>query len=237
MKTLDFNNIRRGMVVVAHADDAEWGYSGTVATLVSYGVEMTYVICTDGSKGSDDPAMTSDKLTVIRMEEQRNACKVLGVKNVVFLGYADSYLEPSVALRKDIVRQIRTFRPDLMICQSPSRNLTDNDYIGHPDHIAAGEATLCAVFPSARDRLTFPELSGEGLSPHKVSELLISDRDRPNKWVDVTAHMDVAVNSLLQHVSQIGTKDVGKHLKESRASIGKSVEVKYAECYRSYVFS
>ena len=237
MNTLDFDNISRGMVVVAHADDAEWGYSGTVAKLVSYGVEMTYVICTDGSKGSDDPTMTSDKLTAIRMEEQKNACKVLGVKNLIFLGYSDSQLEPSLALRKDIVRQIRTFKPDLMICQSPLRNLAESDYIGHPDHIAAGEATLCAVFPSARDRLTFPELAREGLNAHKVSELLISDRDHPNKWVDVSAHMDVAVKSLLQHVSQIGTKDVGKHLEESRANIGRSLKVKYAECYRSYVFS
>jgi LmbE family N-acetylglucosaminyl deacetylase len=237
MNTFEFDNISRGMVVVAHADDAEWGYSGTVAKLVSYGVEMTYIICTDGSKGSDDPEMTSGKLTAIRMEEQKSACRVLGVANLIFLGYSDSLLEPSLALRKDIVRQIRTFKPDLMICQSPLRNLTDSDYIGHPDHIAAGEATLSAVFPTSRDRLTFPELAGEGLTPHKVTELLVGDRNYANKWVDVTAHMDVAVKALLQHVSQISNKDVGKHLKDSRANIGESVKVKYAESYRSYVFS
>ena len=237
MNTFEFDSIARGMVVVAHADDAEWGYSGTVAKLVSYGVEMTYIICTDGSKGSDDPEMTSEQLTAIRMEEQKNACRVLGVRNLIFLGYSDSLLEPSLALRKDIVRQIRTFKPDLMICQSPLRNLTDSDYIGHPDHIAAGEATLSAVFPTSRDRLTFPELAGEGLTPHKVTELLVGDRNYANKWVDVTTHMDVAVKALLQHVSQISNKDVGKHLKDSRANIGESVKVKYAESYRSYVFS
>jgi LmbE family N-acetylglucosaminyl deacetylase len=181
--------------------------------------------------------MSSERLAATRMQEQKNACRVLGVKNVVFLDYEDSMLVPSLSLRKDIVRQIRTYKPDLMICQSPSRNLHDSDYVGHPDHIAAGEATLCAVFPTSRDRLTFPELLTEGLTPHKVKELLIGDRDNPNKWVDVSEHIDVAVNSLLQHVSQIGEKEVGKHLMESRAKIGKTFKVKYAESYRSYLFS
>ena len=237
MNSFEFDNVSKGMVVVAHADDAEWGYSGTIAKLTDHGIEMTYVICTDGSKGSDDPEMTSGRLAAIRMDEQKAACRVLGVKNVIFLGFPDSMLEPTLSLRKGIVRQIRTYTPDLVICQFPMRNLSENGYIGHPDHIAAGEATLSAVFPTSRDRLTFPELLDEGLNPHKVTELLLADRVRPNKWVDVSNHMETAVKSLQQHVSQINTKDVGKHLRNSRAEIGTAIDVKYAECYRSYIFS
>lgn len=237
MKSFEFENISKGMVVVAHADDAEWGFSGTVAKLTAHGIEMTYVLCTDGSKGSDDPDMTSERLAAIRMDEQKEACRVLGVKNVIFLGFPDSMLEPSISLRRDIVRQIRTYKPDLLICQSPMRNLTDNGYIGHPDHIAAGEATLSAVFPTSRDRLTFPELLTEGLNPHKVKELLIGDRDHANKWIDVSDHMDTAVESLSKHVSQISGKDVGAHLRRSRAEIGQTIDVEFAESYRSYLFS
>ena len=153
---------RRGMVVVAHPDDAEWGCSGTVAKWCAEGWEVVYVLCTDGSKGSDDPEMTSEKLVQIRAQEQRDAGKVLGLSQVVFLGYEDSMLEPTLALRRDIAREIRRHRPDVLICNSPVRSLDEHGYVGHPDHFASGEAALSAVFPTARDRLTFPELLEEG---------------------------------------------------------------------------
>ena len=149
---------RRGMVVMAHPDDAEWGCAGTVAKWCAEGWDVVYVLCTDGSKGSSDPDMTGERLVKIREKEQREAGKVLGLQEVVFLGYPDSYLEPTLELRRDIAREIRRYKPDVVIVGSPSRDTEAGYYVGHPDHFAAGEAALCAVFPTARDRMTFPEL-------------------------------------------------------------------------------
>ena len=144
------------MVVVAHADDAEWGCSGTVARWCAQGWEVVYVLCTDGSKGTDDPELTSEELVKIRQREQLDASNVLGLHQVVFLGYEDAMLQPSIELRRDIAREIRRYRPDILVCMSPLRDLDGDGYMGHPDHLASGEAALAAVFPSARDRLTFP---------------------------------------------------------------------------------
>ncbi len=148
---------QRAMVVVAHADDAEWGCAGTVAKWCAEGWEVVYVLCTDGSKGSEDPEMTSGRLVEIRKQEQLDAGKVLGLKDIVFLGYEDSMLEPTLELRRDIAREIRRHRPDVLICMNPVRSVDGEGYLGHPDHFASGEAALSAVFPSSRDRLTFPE--------------------------------------------------------------------------------
>ena len=143
-------NITR-MVVVAHADDAEWGCAGTVASWVKQGIQVVYVICTDGSKGSDDLSMTSKDLSEIRRIEQIAAAEILGVKEVEFLMYEDSMLQPSLELRKDITKIIRKYRPDTVITTNPVRTLEGQGYFGHPDHLAAGEATMSAVFPAARD--------------------------------------------------------------------------------------
>ena len=137
----------RGMVVVAHADDAEYGCSGTVAKLCSEGWEMVYVLCTDGSKGSGDREVTGEELVRIRRQEQTNAGEVLGLKDVVFLDYEDSTLEPTLGLRRDIAREIRRHRPDVVIAPYPMRTLDGGWGVGHPDHLAAGEATLSAVSP------------------------------------------------------------------------------------------
>jgi len=230
--------IKRGMVVVAHADDAEWGCSGTVAQWCQQGSEVIYVICTDGSKGSDDPNMTSADLAAIRKSEQEAAAQTLGVKEVVFLNYEDSHLEPTIALRRDITRQIRKHKPDILICPNPTRVLERQEYVGHPDHLAAGEATLSAVFPAARDRLTFPELLDEGLEPHRVKELLILENSTDaNYWVDVTETMDTAVEALKQHKSQVDPQRAEINLRQSREARGKLKGVRYAETFRLFTFS
>lgn len=227
---------QRGMVVVAHADDAEWGCSGTVAKWCREGMDVVYVICTDGSKGSSDPNITSQQLVDIRHKEQEGAARVLGVKQVVFLDYEDSMLQPSLDLRRDIAREIRRYRPDVIICPAPQRNLNQKGYVGHPDHLAAGEATLSAVFPTARDRLTFPELVEAGLEPHKVREVLISDSENANKWIDVSEVIEISIKALQQHVSQIGDADVGAGMRKSRARIGEPNGIPYAEAFRSFLF-
>ena len=225
----------RAMVVVAHADDAEWGCSGTVAKWCRNGVEVVYVLCTNGSKGSDD--LSSAELVTIRKAEQLAAAKVLGVKHVTFLGYEDSMLQPTLELRRDIVRQIRTYRPDILICPNPVRSISGRHF-GHPDHLAAGEAALSAVFPAARDRLTFPELLTEGLCPHKVREVLVTgDRDEANKWIDVSDTIEIAIEALKQHVSQIGENDVDTAMRTFRKEAGKAHGVPYAEGFKSFHLS
>lgn len=226
---------RRGMVVVAHADDAEWGCSGTVAKWCREGLEVVYVICTDGSKGSSDPDMTPERLADIRRKEQLAAANVLGLKEVVFLGYEDSMLQPTLELRRDIAREIRRHRPDILICPNPRRGLNGTGYIGHPDHLAAGEAALAAVFPAARDRLTFPELLAEGLEPHNVREVLITDQQEPNKWIDVSDTIEIAIEALKQHVSQLkGGNEEGGWMREWRGRVGQHHGMKYAETFKHF---
>jgi LmbE family N-acetylglucosaminyl deacetylase len=221
------------MVVVAHADDAEWGCSGTVAKWCAEGWDVVYVICTDGSKGSGDPEMTSERLVKIREAEQQNAGKVLGLHDVVFLGYEDSMLEPTLSLRRDIVRAIRRHKPDVLICVSPIRQLSDG-WLGHPDHVAAGEAAMSAVYPAARDRLTFPELLEEGLQPHNVRELWVSDHHEADNYVDVTDYIEVAAQALRQHVTQVLEEDIDTHLKLGRSQTGERVGFRYAEAFKRF---
>ena len=143
--------------------------------------------------------------------------------------------EPSLDLRKDIARQIRRYRPDLIICQNPVRDLVGRGYIGHPDHFAAGEATLAAVYPTARDRLTFPELLEEGLEPHKVKELWIMDRQNADQYVDVSDYIETAVSALQAHASQVEPEDADKYLKGWRSEIGGEVGFQYAEAFKRFV--
>ena len=226
---------QRGMVVVAHADDAEWGCSGTVAKWCDQGWEVVYVLCTDGSKGTDDPELTSPELVAMREKEQIAAGKILGLKEVVFLGYEDAMLEPTLDVRRDITRQIRKHRPDVLICMGPTRSLTGNGYVGHPDHIASGEAALSAVFPAARDRLTFPELLDEGLEPHKVKEAWIMDREHSDMFVDVTDYIDVSIAALKAHASQVTPESAEEHMRAWRSRNGERAGMKYAESFKRFV--
>ena len=236
-----FEKFSRGMVVVAHADDAEFGCSGTVAKLCSEGWEMVYVLCTDGSKGSSDREMTQAKLSSIRHEEQTEAGKVLGLKDVVFLDHEDSMLQPTLELRKDIAREIRRHRPDVLITTYPARSLDGKGWgVGHPDHLAAGEAALSAVFPSARDHMTFPDLLEAGFEPHKVAEAWIMGHPEPDHWVDVTEHMDTSLNALFKHSSQLGGRpedEIREMMKKGRRerAVGKGMQ--YAESFRKFTFS
>lgn len=229
----------RGMVVVAHADDAEFGCSGTVAKLCAGGWEMVYVMCTDGSKGSSDREITQRELASIRRKEQQNAGKTLGLKDVVFLDYEDSMLQPTLELRKDIAREIRRHKPDVLITMSPMRNLDGGWGIGHPDHIAAGEAALQAVFPTARDHMTFPDLLDAGFEPHKVAEVWIMGHSQPDLYIDVSEHMDTSVAALMQHKSQMNGRDEAwahdamRQWRRERA-IGKGMQ--YAEAFKRITF-
>ena len=233
------NEYSSGMVVIAHADDAEYGCSGTVARLCAEGWEMTYVLCTDGSKGSSDREIGEAELSTIRREEQINAGKVLGLKDVAFLGYPDSYLEPTLDVRRDIAREIRRHKPDVVICQYPLRVLDGGWGVGHPDHLAAGEAALAAVFPTARDHMTFPELLDEGFEPHNVAEVWIMGHPEPDVIIDVTDHMVTAVKALAEHTTQTGGhpyKELLPQMQEWRRSSSVGSGMLYSESYKKISF-
>ena len=228
-------NLRSAMVVVAHADDAEFGCSGTVAQLIRKGWEVTYVLCTDGSKGSDDPEMTHEKLSAIRHAEQVAAGKILGLKTVEFLNYPDSLLEPSLDLRKDVARMIRKHKPEVLICNSPTRDLDNSTYIGHPDHMAAAEAALSAVYPTARDRLTYPDLLEEGYEPYKVKEVWVMyGGDGANHVVELEEQDLVkSISALKAHFSQV-PQEVGDRMREWKTRNGKAHGVGPAETYKLF---
>jgi len=199
---------RRVMVAVAHPDDAEFGCAGTVAKWATEGQEIIYVLGTSGDKGSDDVSMTGDQLMEIREAEQRAACEVLGVKEVVFLRMRDAELVPDLDMRRKLTRVIRQYKPDAVICQDPTARWEGSSYIQHPDHLAMGEATLAALFPSARDRLTFPELLAEGLEPHNVTEVYImASEEKCDYYVDISDHLETKLDSLAAHTSQMGEWD------------------------------
>ena len=229
---------QRVLVITPHPDDADFWCGGTVAKWIGDGATVRYVLCTDGSKGSDDREVTSEQLIELRAREQREAGEILGLKDVVFLGYPDGYLEPTLEVRKDITREIRRWKPDVLITGNPTRELSNGSYIGHPDHFAAGEAALSAVFPSARDHLTFPELiSDEGLEPHKVREVwIMSFGTTANFWNPLEEQdVDTSIAALAKHASQVGNpEESAKWMKQRRAELGGKIGADYAESFRKF---
>ncbi|MFI5035955.1 MAG: PIG-L deacetylase family protein, partial [Acidimicrobiales bacterium] len=157
----------RALVVVAHPDDVDFGSAGTVAYLTKKDVEVAYCLVTSGDAGGDGSSHTREERTAIRETEQRAAAAEVGVTELTFLRWPDGQVEPTLLLRREIARVIRSFRPGLVITQSPERNYT-RIRASHPDHLATGEATLRAVYPDARNPHAFPELAREGFEPHTV---------------------------------------------------------------------
>ncbi|MDW8059636.1 MAG: PIG-L deacetylase family protein [Thermomicrobium sp.] len=198
---------QRVLVVMAHPDDAEFICAGTVARWASEGSEIVYVLVTSGDKGSNDPTMTPERLAELREAEQLEAARILGVAHVEFLRYRDAEVVADRRLRRELVRAIRRFKPDAVICQDPTSRYFGQEYIQHPDHIAVGEATLAAVFPSARDRLTFPELVEEGLEPHVVRYVYLTGSREPDVFVDITEVFERKIAALRAHRSQLGDWD------------------------------
>jgi LmbE family N-acetylglucosaminyl deacetylase len=228
--------LERALVIISHPDDGEFGAGPTIAKLTHSGVAVDYVVTTDGSKGTEDPDMTPEQLAGTRMAEQRDAADILGVREIVHLGYPDGYLTPSLDLRRDITRQIRRFRPDLVITQNPQRRLDHNPFIGHPDHLATGEATLASVYPAARDHLNFPELfRDEGLEPWKVRQVLLTGVEEPNLWLDIADTFDIGLEAILAHRSQVTREDVEERMRERARLIGEPQGIGLAQAFLSII--
>jgi len=199
---LSDDEISKVLVVTAHPDDLDFGCSGTIAQWVRKGIEVSFVICTNGDQGGEDPNIPREEMPKIRQKEQRDAGAVLGVTRITFLGYRDGWLEPTIQLRKDIVRQIRIHKPDRLVIQSPERNW-DRLFSSHPDHMAAGEAAIQAVYPDARNPFAFEDLlKDEGLEPHRVKEVWVMSAGEPNHHIDITETIDLKIKALHAHVSQ-----------------------------------
>ncbi len=219
---------QRIMVVVAHPDDMEFGAGGTVARLAREGKDVVLVQCTSGDKGTNRRDIAPETLARQREEEERDACRILGVREVVFLRLPDGELEPNLAFREQIVRQIRFYRPDIVITHDPFR-----PYALHPDHRAVGITTVDAVYPTARDPLYFPQHLAEGLEPHKVAELWLFGALYPDLYVDISETLDLKIAALRAHRSQISDpEELAVRVKERAAEIGAERGLAFAESFK-----
>jgi len=217
------------MVVTPHPDDAEYGVAGTVARWAREGKDVIYVVCTNGDKGTSDANMKPEELAKVREQEELAAAKLLGVREVIFLRHPDQGLEDTPEFRKEIVRLIRMYRPETVVTADPYRR-----YIWHRDHRIAGQVTMDAVFPFARDHLSYPDLLDEGLQPHKVREVLFWASEDPNYRSDITDTFDIKVAALRCHQSQIGqipSPELEKWLRQRHETMAEGEDFELAEAF------
>ena len=222
----------RAMFIYAHPDDVDFSAAGTAALWATRGCEVTYLILTDGSAGSHQPGVTREKVARIRREEQEAAADVVGASGCVFLGHHDGLLKPTLALRKEVVRLIRQYRPQAVVCGDPRRYFSGDTYINHPDHRAAAKTAVEAVFPAAEMNLLYPDLLEEGLRGHKVNYVYVSTTVDPNVYIDIGETIELKIEALRQHRSQMGDWDPEPRVRERRAETGRKAGCTYAESFR-----
>jgi LmbE family N-acetylglucosaminyl deacetylase len=219
----------QAMVVTPHPDDAEYGVAGTVARWISDGREVVYVVCTNGDKGSSDANIKPEELVRIREEEQMAAARSLGVREVIFLRHPDQGLEDTPEFRKELVRLIRLYKPETMVTADPYRR-----YVWHRDHRITGQVTLDAIFPYARDHLSYPDLMKEGLHPHMVREILLWASEDANYRSDITKTFHLKLAALRCHQSQVGhipPQELEKRLKQRHRVMAEGEDFLLAEAF------
>lgn len=221
---------KKVLAVAAHPDDLDVGAGGTLAHFASQGSEIYYLILTDGSKGSADQSISSAALTSTRRAEQQAALDAIGGKSVTFLDYPDGELEITQALKRDIVKAIRVVKPDLVVTMDPTVIYsTKLGMINHPDHRAAGQATLDAVYPLARDHLTYPDLHEAGYQPHNTKSVLLINFNEGNYTVDITKTFDAKLAAIKAHESQFDTSNDMPWVREMAEQQGKITNVSLGE--------
>jgi LmbE family N-acetylglucosaminyl deacetylase len=223
------------MSIQAHPDDQEFTVAGTLAKWAQAGCRVISVIVTSGDAGSNEPTKNTDyktELASLREVEQSAAGVVLGIHETVFLHHPDGELEPTMALRKELTRVIRKYKPEAVVIGDPQGVFYGNGYINHPDHRAAAQAALYAVFPSSETRLIFTDLLDEGLEPHKVRRLYVHGSEKSDSWVDIAGTIDVKIAALRKHVSQLGDWDPEKMIREWAAEEAKDHGMEYAEAFK-----
>jgi LmbE family N-acetylglucosaminyl deacetylase len=199
----DWADVQRVLVIMAHPDDPDFTCSGTVIQMARQGIEVTYMILTNGDKGNHNPEITRNQLIAMRKIEQRRSAEMCGVKQVLFMGEEDGFLRSTPDLRKRVTRVIRRIRPELIICPYPDRYVVGDGYINHPDHRNAGLVALEAIFPAADNPMFYPDMMDEGYLPHKISQLYIVGHDDPNVEVDISDDAEQKIQAILCHESQI----------------------------------
>jgi LmbE family N-acetylglucosaminyl deacetylase len=222
----------RAMFIYAHPDDIEFSAAATAAKWAQNGSEVVYVVLTDGSAGSHQTGITQEALIELRRVEQEAAAAIAGAKECIFLGYQDGLLEATLELRKRLVRLIREYRPQAVVCSDPRRYFEGNTYINHPDHRAGAKAAVEAVFPAAEMDLLYPDLLEEGLRGHKVNYVYISHTEDPDYYVDVSDTIHQKIKALRQHRSQLGNWDPESLIRERHREMGKEAGYEYAEAFR-----
>jgi LmbE family N-acetylglucosaminyl deacetylase len=198
---LNDDEIKRVLVVMAHPDDCDFGAGGTIAQWSAKGIRVSYCIITNGDQGGEESGIPLEQMAQVRQKEQRDAGAALGVSDITFLNYRDGWLMPSIELRKEIVKAIRIAKPDRMLVQSPERNW-ERIFASHPDHLAAGETAIQAVYPDARNPYAFTDLKEAGFEPWRVREVWMTGSPTPNHFVDITDTFSKKVAALHSHVSQ-----------------------------------
>ena len=202
LKPPDWSEVERAMVIMAHPDDPDFSCAGSAIQMARQGIEVTYMILTNGDKGNHNPLITRQQLILMRKEEQRNAAALSGVKNVLFMDEEDGFLRPTPEIRKRVCREIRRLRPQLIITNSPDRYVSGRGYINHPDHRNAGLIALEAIFPAADNPMFYPDLTNEGYPPHNISQLYISHGEQADVEVDISDDLELKIKSILCHESQ-----------------------------------
>jgi LmbE family N-acetylglucosaminyl deacetylase len=195
------------LVIAAHPDDGDFGCAGYTSQLAERGVDVYFLVCTNGAKGTSDRSMTRERLIALRREEQREACRRMGAKDVFYLDHEDGELVYDRPFLQQLVRHIRMLKPDTVLTHDPTDIIIRDSFINHPDHRATGTAALDAVYPTARDHLNFPGHLAEGLEPHKVREVLLWSSNQPNFDVDISAEVDRKLFALSAHDTQFGNRE------------------------------
>jgi LmbE family N-acetylglucosaminyl deacetylase len=229
---------KKVMSIHAHPDDQEFTVAGTLAKWSRGGGDVISVVITSGDAGSNDPlhdASYKPVLAQIREDEQTAANEILGIRQTIFMHYPDGELEPTISLRRELTKLIRTHKPDVVVTGDPQAVFYGNGYINHPDHRAAAQVATYAVFPSAGSRLLFAELLKEGYEPHNVKRLYLHGPEKPDTWVDVSETIDAKIAALKKHASQLGDWDPEKMIREWAAEEGKEKGMSYAEAYKVMV--
>jgi LmbE family N-acetylglucosaminyl deacetylase len=228
----DFYNPESAMAIVAHPDDIEFSCAGTLARWAKAGSRISYVLCTSGDVGIALPGMTREKASEIREAEAQAAAEIAGAQEIIFLREPDGLLQPTLELRKKLVREIRRFKPEVVMTGDPTIVFSNATYINHPDHRAAATAALDAVFPASGQPNLFQELEQEGLAAHKVRKVYITGNNQNELVVSIDDTIDIKLAALRMHKSQFIDWDPGVRVMEWAKEKANNHDMQYAEVFR-----
>jgi LmbE family N-acetylglucosaminyl deacetylase len=233
----DWSDIKRALVIVAHPDDADFICSGTCIQMARQGIEVTYMVLTNGDKGNHNPEITRNQLIAMRQIEQREAAARCGIHEVLFMGEEDGFLRPRKSIRKRVTREIRRIRPELIFCTNPDRYFVGDGYINHPDHRNAGLVAIEAIFPAADNPMFYPDMAEEGYHPHKIKYLYVHGHDHPDLKVDITEDLETKIEAILCHTSQFeDPAGAQKRWRESWPETQPDGSLRYFEAFKIMKF-